>query len=63
VTSDYWSLRADGHLPKQYRDIAWSYAFPTRQVLPIAGLIAFYSEKVDIELDGVVLPRPHSRSV
>ncbi|WP_456858202.1 DUF427 domain-containing protein [Geodermatophilus sp. SYSU D00691] len=63
VTSDYWSLRVDGDTPKGYRDIAWSYSFPTRQVLPIAGLIAFYDEKVDIELDGVVLPRPHTRFV
>ena len=29
-------------------DLAWAYDFPTRQLLPIAGLIAFYNEKVDI---------------
>ncbi len=63
VTSDYWSLRADGNPPKGYRDIAWSYSFPTRQVQPIAGLVAFYNEKVDIEVDGVVLPRPRTRFV
>ena len=33
-------------------DLAWAYDFPTRQLLPIAGLIAFYNEKVDIVLDG-----------
>ena len=32
--------------------------FPTRQLLPIAGLIAFYNEKVDIILDGRLLDRP-----
>ncbi len=63
ITSDYWSLRVDGGTPKAYEDIAWSYSFPTRQVLPIAGLVAFYNEKVDIEIDGVVLPRPHTRFV
>jgi uncharacterized protein (DUF427 family) len=63
VTSDYWSLRVDGDRPKECQDIAWSYSFPTRQSLPIAGLVAFYDEKVDVELDGVALLRPHTRFV
>ncbi len=33
-------------------DLAWSYDFPTRQLLPIAGLVAFYDEKVDVFVDG-----------
>ena len=33
-------------------DIAWSYGYPTWQLQPIAGLVAFYSEKVDILVDG-----------
>jgi hypothetical protein len=28
------------------------------QLLPIAGLVAFYNEKVDITLEGEPLPRP-----
>ncbi len=63
ITSDYWSLQVDGRTPKEYEDVAWSYQFPTRQLLPIAGLVAFYDEKVDMQVDGVLLPRPHSRSV
>ena len=55
TTSGYWSVRADGSV---YPDIAWSYDFPTRQLQPIAGLIAFYNEKVDIFLDGQLLERP-----
>ena len=39
-------------------DLAWSYDFPTRQLLPIAGLVAFYNEKVDLTVDGVLLERP-----
>jgi uncharacterized protein (DUF427 family) len=39
-------------------DLAWSYNFPTRELLPIAGLIAFYNEKVDTVLDGERLDRP-----
>ena len=41
-----------------YSDIAWVYDFPTRQLLPIAGLVAFYDEKVDTFLDGRLLDRP-----
>jgi len=41
TTSGYWSVRAGGTV---YPDLAWSYDFPTRQLLPIAGMIAFYNE-------------------
>jgi uncharacterized protein (DUF427 family) len=55
VTSRYWSIRVgDQHHP----DLAWSYEFPSRQLLPIAGLISFYNEKVDILLGGRRLERP-----
>jgi uncharacterized protein (DUF427 family) len=54
-TSAYWSGRiGDADHP----DLAWSYDFPTRQLLPIAGLVAFYDEKVDVFLDGVLQERP-----
>jgi uncharacterized protein (DUF427 family) len=43
-----------------HADLAWSYDFPTRQLLPIAGLIAFYNEKVDITLDGEPQERPRT---
>jgi hypothetical protein len=29
-----------------------------RALLPIAGLVAFYNEKVDVTLDGQPIPRP-----
>jgi uncharacterized protein (DUF427 family) len=54
-TSAYWSARVGGSL---HRDLAWSYDFPTRQLLPIAGLVAFYNEKVDVTLDGRPVERP-----
>ncbi|MDQ2743625.1 MAG: DUF427 domain-containing protein [Chloroflexota bacterium] len=57
VTSSYWSVTARGTV---HNDLAWSYAFPTRQLLPIAGLIAFYNEKVDVFLAGQRQPRPSS---
>jgi uncharacterized protein (DUF427 family) len=54
-TSGYWSVRVGETV---HADLAWAYDFPTRQLLPIAGLIAFYNEKVDIWLDGEPLERP-----
>jgi uncharacterized protein (DUF427 family) len=54
-TSRYWNVRtATGDLA----DLAWSYDFPTRQLLPIAGLVAFYNENVDIFIDGELTERP-----
>jgi uncharacterized protein (DUF427 family) len=55
TTSAYWSVRVNGRM---HRDLAWSYDFPTRQLLPITGLVAFYNEKVDLRLDGEPLDRP-----
>jgi uncharacterized protein (DUF427 family) len=55
TTSGYWSVCTGEDV---HRDLAWSYDFPTRQLLPIAGLIAFYNEKVDIFVDGDLLERP-----
>lgn len=56
-TSGYWSIRTGKAL---HPDLAWCYHFPTRELLPIAGLIAFYDEKVDVEIDGVGQARPRS---
>jgi uncharacterized protein (DUF427 family) len=57
MTSGYWSIAIGDEL---HRDLAWTYDFPTRQLLPIAGLIAFYNEQVDAFLDGVAQPRPRT---
>ncbi|WP_151852207.1 DUF427 domain-containing protein, partial [Mycobacterium tuberculosis] len=44
-----------------HRDLAWTYHYPLPAVAPIAGLVAFYNEKVDLTVDGVALPRPHTQ--
>jgi uncharacterized protein (DUF427 family) len=62
-TSDYWSVRLNDAVAEDHRDLAWAYDFPTRQVLPIAGLVAFYNEKVDIHVDDVALDRPRTHLV
>jgi uncharacterized protein (DUF427 family) len=55
TTSGYWSVQVGG---QTHPDLAWSYDFPTRQLLPIAGLIAFYNEEVDTFVDGLQMERP-----
>jgi uncharacterized protein (DUF427 family) len=55
TTSGYWSVAVNG---SEYPDLAWAYDFPTRQLQPIAGLVAFYNEKVDVIIDGVRVERP-----
>jgi len=57
MTSGYWSIRTGDTV---HQDLAWAYDFPTRQLLPIAGMVAFYNEKVDIFLDGRQLERPQT---
>ena len=55
TTSGYWSIRIGETI---HPDLVWTYDFPTRQLSPIAGMLAFYNEKVDIVLDGTRLERP-----
>lgn len=58
TTSGYWSVRAGDTV---HPDLAWSYDYPLPAVAPIAGLVAFFDEKVDVTVDGVrrVRPRTH----
>ena len=54
-TTGYWSVRTG---EREYADLAWCYDFPTRQLLPIAGLVAFYNEQIDLVVDGQSMGRP-----
>lgn len=60
TTTGYYSAVVGGSV---HQDIAWTYDFPTRQVLPIAGLVAFYQEKVSISVDGAAVPKPPGLSL
>ncbi|HEY2429969.1 MAG TPA: DUF427 domain-containing protein [Acidimicrobiales bacterium] len=57
TTGAYWSARIGDRI---HADLAWSYDFPTRQLLPIAGLVAFYNERVDTFVAGELLERPQT---
>jgi uncharacterized protein (DUF427 family) len=47
VTSGYWNASFGGAV---HADIAWAYDYPLREVGPIAAMIAFYNEKLDISI-------------
>jgi uncharacterized protein (DUF427 family) len=54
----YWSVRAGDRV---HEDLAWSYPTPLPESQRIAGLIAFYNEKVDLYVDGVRQERPSTK--
>ena len=56
--AEYWSVRAGDTV---HEDLAWSYRTPLPESQKIAGLIAFYNEKVDIYLDGQMQKRPSTK--
>ena len=53
--AEYWSVRAGD---RAHHDLAWSYRAPFAESHKIAGLIAFYNERVDLHVDGVLQERP-----
>jgi uncharacterized protein (DUF427 family) len=57
-TARYWSVRAG---EAAHPDLVWSYDAPFRESAPIAALVAFYDEKVDVYIDGVLQPRPKTK--
>ena len=57
-TARTWSVRVGDAL---HEDLAWSYPSPLPESQKVAGLICFYNEKLDIELDGVAQGRPETK--
>jgi uncharacterized protein (DUF427 family) len=56
--AEWWSVRAGG---RDRKDLAWSYRAPFPESQKIAGLIAFYNERVDIHVDGERQERPRTK--
>ena len=57
-TAEYWSVNVNG---TSQRDLVWGYRSPIPEAAKITGLVCFYNEKVDIEVDGEMLPRPSTQ--
>ena len=54
-TARHWSARVDG---VRVADVAWRYDDVRAEGAPVRGLIAFYDERVDVDVDGVRQERP-----
>ena len=50
--AEYWSVRIGEQV---HPDLAWSYQAPFEESRKVAGLIAFYDEKVDVYVDDVLM--------
>ena len=55
--ASYWSVRAGGTV---HKDLAWSYKSPIPECPKVENLIAFFNERVDLEVDGERLERPRT---
>jgi uncharacterized protein (DUF427 family) len=56
--AEWWSVRVGDTV---HEDLAWSYPTPLPESQKIAGLIAFYNEKVETYLDGELQQRPSTK--
>jgi uncharacterized protein (DUF427 family) len=56
--ASYWSVEAGG---EQVQDLVWSYQNPIPEAAKIKGLLAFFNEKVDLEVDGEEQERPRTQ--
>ncbi|MBO1031691.1 DUF427 domain-containing protein [Tessaracoccus sp. SD287] len=53
--ASYWSAHVGDTV---LDDIAWTYPDPLHDAAPVRDLIAFFTERLDLTLDGVLQPRP-----
>ena len=56
--AQYWSARIGDQLVD---DIAWSYRTPLPESQKVAGMVAFYNERVDLVVDSERLDRPRTK--
>ena len=53
--AQYYSVEVGGKL---HEDLFWYYVNPTLESMKVQGLLCPYTERVDLEVDGVKLERP-----
>lgn len=54
----YWSVRTGEDVR---RDLVWAYPEPIPEAKELADSVAFYDEKVDVYIDGVLQERPTTK--
>ena len=55
--AEYFSVEVGGRL---HRNLVWVYRLPLPESQKIAGMAAFYTERVDLFVDGVHEPHPNN---
>jgi uncharacterized protein (DUF427 family) len=56
--ASYYSVEAGG---RHVEDLVWYYPEPISEAAKIKGHLSFFNEKVDLEVDGEGLERPHTQ--
>jgi uncharacterized protein (DUF427 family) len=56
--ASYYAVKAGG---ERIEDLVWYYPEPIPEAAKIKGLLAFFNEKVDLEVDGVVQQKPRTQ--
>jgi uncharacterized protein (DUF427 family) len=51
-TASYWAFAGE--------DLAWTYERPLNDAVPVRDLVAFFNERVDLFVDGVLLKKPQT---
>ncbi len=56
--ASYYSVKLPGG--EQGKDLVWCYEEPIAEAVRIKGLLCFFNERIDLELDGELQQRPES---
>ena len=57
-SASHWHARIGGAL---HEDVGWTYSAPQHDAQPVRDLIAFYNERVDLDVDGAREERPRTQ--
>jgi uncharacterized protein (DUF427 family) len=56
--ASYWSVKSGD---EQEEDLVWFYPSPTKDAQRIRDYLAFFNERVDLEVDGELRERPQTQ--
>ena len=57
-SASYWHVRVEDRLAE---DLVWTYRDPAHDALPVADMLCFFNERVDLEVDGELAERPRTQ--
>jgi uncharacterized protein (DUF427 family) len=56
--ASYWNVRVGDRVED---DLVWTYREPLHDAMPVKDMLAFFNERVEIEVDGEPEERPHTQ--